>query len=355
MKPPNEEPRLTIGVVDGAEKSQLQPRDTTGTTRKPNLKSGPVDDIFGEARDKISIDQAWVMLALPGEPKKSCRSPFREERTASFTIFDNGTKWKDHGGDCGGDVIEFVKVATGKDYPEVREWFREVLGKPLPLPQPITKAPATKAGIKWPAELLKGKVATWHAFALNRNLTATAVSLMVEVGVLRFLAIDGVKCFAIMDSTQRAAEIRRIDRKPFGNTKAFPLSGVDKTWLPGAELLRGASPDVSVLMVEGATDFLTALDLYIRFRREVTRNKRWVVVTLLGAGCKTLDPDCAKLIRGRHVRIVPDADDAGDKMLAHWSPFFRGIECTVDAFTQPRGTDLTDNADKINPATLFQP
>jgi len=350
---PQKEPRHTTVIVDGADSSELHGRNTPKSTSRQSGGSGPWDDIFAEARERFTIDHVWLMCGITGEPKRSCRSPFREERTPSFTIYEDGRKWKDHGGDCGGDVIEFVKVATGKDYPEVREWFREALGKPLPLPQTVTKASGRPPGIKLPADLIKGTTPTWEAFARNRGILSHTVFVMVESSLLRFSSIDGVKCFVVMDATKRAAEIRRIDRKTFGKSKAYPLPGVDKTWLPGAELLRTAKPGTSVLLAEGATDFLTAVNLYVRFRREVTRNQSWVVVTLLGAGCKSLDPECAKLIAGRHVRIVPDADDAGDKMLAHWKPMLLGLGCPIDTVLLPRGTDLTDNAAEIEPQTLF--
>ena len=165
--------------------------------------------------------------------------------------------------------------------------------------------------------------------------------------------IDGVKCFVVTDNARRAGEIRRIDGKPFGNSKAYPLSGVDKSWLPGASLLMDAPQDVSVMLVEGAPDLLTAVDLYVRYRKHHGGANYWQPTALLGAGCKNLDLECAELIRGRHVRIVPDADDSGDRMRSHWTEVFRNLECSVDSVTLPRGTDLTDNAAEIQPITLF--
>ena len=76
-------------------------------------------------------------------------------------------------------------------------------------------------------------------------------------------------------------------------------------------------------------------------------------VALLGASCKKLAPDCASLIRGRKVRIVPDADEAGEKMATHWAELFSKIGCEVDIVRLEPGEDLTDILSSINPRTLF--
>ena len=154
-------------------------------------------------------------------------------------------------------------------------------------------------------------------------------------------------------ATTSAAEIRRLDGRLFGEAKAYPLAGVDKSWLPGAHLFRGAPPDAAVMVTEGATDYLTAMDLYLRYRKCHGGLNLWVPVALLGAGCKRLDAECAELVRGRYVRLVPDADPAGDRMRDHWTEVFRRLGCTVDTVSLPRGTDLTDNANDSSPSNLF--
>src|SRR5262245_12858107 len=65
------------------------------------------------AKEQLSIPALWQLLNLPGGPSKSCRSPFREDRNPSFSIYDNGRKWKDHATREGGDAVDFVAVAFG--------------------------------------------------------------------------------------------------------------------------------------------------------------------------------------------------------------------------------------------------
>jgi Toprim-like len=334
----------------GQESHQRQGRFAVNTAKS--------QDIFAEAREKYTIADLWTAFGFEGRPKGSCKSPFRQDSTPSFSIHPDGTGWTDHGTGEGGDVIEFARQALGGcDHRAVRDWFGERLGidhydffhvaiKPVPV------TPTPKA-IAWPSHLLKGSTATWEAFAKHRGLTFPAVHAMVHADILRFVKIDGAKCYIITDSSHRAAEIRRIDGKLFGASKAYPLRGVDKSWLPGVELLRQSPKDTAVVITEGATDLMGAIDLYSRFRRNFGGSQLWQPVSLLGASCKNLHPEAASLIRGRRVRIVPDADDAGDVMADHWTGLLRKIGCEVDVVNLPKGTDLTDHLSSISPADLF--
>ena len=42
------------------------------------------------AKERIRIPDLWRELGLEGEPKKTCRCPFHEDRSPSFSIFDDG-------------------------------------------------------------------------------------------------------------------------------------------------------------------------------------------------------------------------------------------------------------------------
>ncbi|WP_367870961.1 hypothetical protein [Luteolibacter sp. Populi] len=312
-------------------------------------------DLFRQARETYTVHELWTMLRLPGEPRThgSMHSPFREERHPSFSIFDSGRAWKDQGSGLGGDVVEFVKHALGADYREVREWFQERLGidrMDPPFQRPA--APQARKEIEWPGELLTGNEATWQAFAAKRGLTPEGVAFAVQQGSLRFMKVDGAKCFVITDAKHRAAEIRRIDGGLFHGRKAYPLRGVDKSWTPGLAMAAHASPKARILLTEGATDHLTALDLYSDFRAAGFEDE-WIPCTLLGASCKTLAPEAIPFFRGRSVKIIPDADDAGDAMAGHWTKLLVGLGCTVDHVKLPRGKDLTDLAPEIKSIQIY--
>jgi hypothetical protein len=311
-------------------------------------------DIFAEAREKYRIPELWQALGLPGEPKSSCKSPFREDRAPSFSIFDDGRAWTDHATGEGGDVISFLCKALGVDHREARDWFGERLGidylDHFPVkPRTASKTPPQPAKkIQWPGELIEGTPETWQAFAMVRGYTYPAVHAMVQTGILRFIKIDGLKCYVVTDPALRSAEIRRLDGKTFGAHKAFPLPGVDKSWLVGGDYLEAPN----VIITEGATDFLTCFDMLSRYVRSGGINS-WTPLALLGAGCKSLHPDLAAAMRGRHARLVPDADPAGKKMANHWTSLLNSNGCSVDVVELSDGTDLSDNLNTIQPLDLF--
>jgi hypothetical protein len=310
-------------------------------------------NIFGEARAKYTVADVWVMLGLDGEPRPSCKSPFREDRTPSFSIHSDGRAWTDHSTGDGGDVVEFVRHAIGGDHRDAREWFKARIGTDTPPTRPVTPPKAPQA-IRWPGELIEGTTATWEDFAKNRGLTFPAVHVMVQAGILRFMELPcGGKCYVVTDSSHRAAEIRRMDGGAFGKSKAFPLTGVNKSWLPGTELLKGAPRETAVLITEGATDLLSSIDMLARYRRLHGGRNSWQPVALLGAACKNLHPEAESLVRGRRVRLVPDGDAAGDMMADHWTGLLRKIGCEVDVVNLPRKTDLTDHLSTLSPSDLF--
>lgn len=321
-------------------------------------------DVFEELRQRYTIAQAWQALGLPGEPKEHgmMRSPFRDERTPSFSIFDNGTGFKDHGTGVGGDLIEFIRVALDSDHAAVREWGKERLGidhldgeiSRRTLPQRPVKEPEPPKPIEWPGGTEPFEI-TAHAldgFARSRGITYKAAHVAQAAGLLRFLKIDGRKCYVVTDNTRRCAEIRAIDGSLFGGKKAFPLPNVCKAWLPGLAGMETAPKSAGVFIAEGCSDLLSALALYTAYKCH-GGPRSWIISGLFGASCKSLTPEAQAIIRGRRVRLCPDGDEAGDRMAEHWKPLLLSLGCTVDVVKLPRGKDLSDMRHEITPEELF--
>jgi hypothetical protein len=324
-------------------------RDAPPPHKPTTLAAASKIDVFAAARERFTIPEIWETLGLPGEPKPACKSPFRDERSPSFSIFDSGRGWKDHATGDGGDVIEFLRKARDCDHADAREWFQNRLG--ISPPPPPTKAPPPPKRIQWPGQLKKGDHRVWDLFSRKRGLSYAATACAVEIGFLRFLRVDGVPCYCITDATGRAAEIRRWDGELFFNkSKAYPLRGVDKSWPLG---LAENPKAPQAMLCEGATDFLTALHLYHLYRKSGGKS-RWAIAAMLGASCRNLHPQAVELLRGRHVRLVPDADPAGAVMAAHWKTYLP-LNCgsSVDVVCLPDGTDLADNLEKMNHHELF--
>src|SRR5690606_20751201 len=115
--------------------------------------------------NSYSISDLWMMLGLEGEPKPSgcMRSPFRDERTPSFSVFNRGTGWgwKYHGSGELGDGVEVVRVARRTDHACVRDWWLERNGidqlKHSSIVAPRSFCNQTEArSIEWPAPLFEG-------------------------------------------------------------------------------------------------------------------------------------------------------------------------------------------------------
>jgi hypothetical protein len=317
-------------------------------------------DLFAQARELYTVPDAWRDLRLPEEPKLGMnRSPWREDRTPSFSIFDGGKGWKDHATDEGGDVVSFIARAVSgstKGFTEAREWLLERIGidhldgPTKPRSRPVEK-PQEEKPIAWPSELLKGSPETLEGFAKARGISYATAHVMSEAGLLRFLDVRGAACFAILDDANRAAEIRRMDGGLWWTEKkAYPLAGVDKSWLPGFALYEPDRPR-EFIITEGATDFVTAFDLVTRYERE-GGELRWLPLACLGASVTNLHPEILAAMPGRKVLLVPDGDDAGRLWRETITEKLLGAGATVDAVAMPEGKDLSDIADQIKPEDL---
>ena len=77
------------------------------------LMTATYDSPLEVAKERIRIPDLWRELGLEGKPKKTCRCPFHEDRSPSFSIFDDGKGWKCHAGCGGGSIIDFLAKAKG--------------------------------------------------------------------------------------------------------------------------------------------------------------------------------------------------------------------------------------------------
>ena len=59
-----------------------------------------------EAKAKLDIPAVAAQVFPQWRPALSCVSPFREDRNPSFSVYDQGQKWKDHATGDHGDAVE---------------------------------------------------------------------------------------------------------------------------------------------------------------------------------------------------------------------------------------------------------
>ncbi|HYC63734.1 MAG TPA: hypothetical protein VEC14_03300 [Reyranellaceae bacterium] len=76
--------------------------------------AGATNSDFSRALEALTISTLWRAAGLPGPiPTKDgiVKSPFREERTGSFSIGGGGKVWKDHGSGASGGLKDFARLA----------------------------------------------------------------------------------------------------------------------------------------------------------------------------------------------------------------------------------------------------
>ncbi|WP_395753947.1 CHC2 zinc finger domain-containing protein [Prosthecobacter sp.] len=343
-------------------------------------------------KERLLIPEAWRRLGLEGQPGATCRSPFRPDKSPSFSIYKGGRLWKDFSTRQGGDVIDFIALARQISRGKALRVFLDMLGiplevptKPRPRPQqthstssrqgtpnarptaqscpPGVAADSSTAGaVKMPEKLRaeqqaaapeesrsiplhNGTEADRQLVADTRHITPEAVSLALALRTLTFAIVQGFRCWLLTDAEGRIAEARRLDGKafpaagPLGRRKAHTLRGSRKSWPLGAAVLRRVPDFKTLLLVEGGPDYLAAL----HFAHEL---QRWDVlpVAMLGRGTGTrMDAAALQLMRGRRVRIYPhaDADGGGLQSARMWAVQLHTAGCAVDTFdfSELRRTD----------------
>ena len=129
----------------------------------PRPVNNPSPDVFALAKERYTIFELWKIFGLDGSPGTSCKSPFREDKNPSFSVFEDGRKWRDHATGEGGDVVEFVKSALGGEHSDAREWLSERLcvesrkNGGSPAKPCASNAASVSRVIQWPSELSNWK------------------------------------------------------------------------------------------------------------------------------------------------------------------------------------------------------
>ncbi len=89
-----------------------------------------VEDIKNRV-DLIEIVRKYATIKKSGK-NYSCKSPFRNERTPSFSISPEKQVWYDFGASEGGDVISFVEKIENCSFLEAVEHLADISGTELP-------------------------------------------------------------------------------------------------------------------------------------------------------------------------------------------------------------------------------
>jgi hypothetical protein len=303
----------------------------------------------------MSIEEAKAKLDIPAvaarcfpnwKPALSCHSPFREDRKKSFSVYDNGQKWKDHATGDHGDAVDFLAKALDLSPEEAIRRFVEMAGggyrvpaprpKMSPIPRPATEDTDEKRQKRaaWPimeCPTLEEK----EAIATLRHLPVEGPQWAAIDAALRVATVDGERCWIIRSTCGKNAQARRLDGQKLGDLKAKTLPGAVAT-LPIGNYHDTRWP--AVALVEGGPDVLAAYAAIYRLGLLDTV----AVCGMLGASMRPPFGAVATM-RGRRVRVFAHNDPAGQKAADSWARIIHNAGGTVDIWTPAQaGADLND-------------
>ena len=304
------------------------------------------------AKARVGIAAAWVALGLPGEPRRSCRSPFREDRHPSFSISADDRLWHDHANGEGGDVVAFIIAATGCTPAAAIARVKELAGGTIATPPPLRRMPAKAKESPSPAKPLPAlDVPT---FSEVRTLAAlrgwpmlAALEIAAARGLLRFATLwdagKTVRAWILTDDARHTAQARRLDGQAWQRTGAKSDTLRADSEHPIGLAALGNRPVVA--LCEGEPDTLAAL----HFSFLAGLHESVAPICLTGAA-KRIPPAVAEKLRGRQVRIFRQSDTAGHSATLQWAEGLEaaGVEvCAVnlDGLTRSDGTPAKDLAD----------
>ena len=302
----------------------------------------------------MSIDEAKAKLDIPAvaarcfpnwKPALSCQSPWREDRNPSFSVYDEGRKWKDHATGDHGDAVDFLGKSLDIPAQEAVRRFVEMASGGYRMPAPRQKLPHTPAPED--TDDKRRKRAAWPAMELPTEDELEAVAALRRIpvegpqwaaidGTLRMATVDSVRCWIIRSTCRKNAQARRLDGQPLGeNLKAKTLAGSIAT-LPVGNYHDTRWP--AVALVEGGPDVLAAYAGIYRLGLLDTV----AVCGMLGASMRPPFGAVATM-KGRRVRIFQHNDEAGQKAADGWARLIHNAGGTVDIWTPAQaGADLND-------------
>jgi hypothetical protein len=299
-----------------------------------------------EAKERVSIADLWSRYGFDGNPSRSCRSPFRDERNPSFSVFAGGYAWKDHGTGDGGDSVTFIQLAEGVSNADACRKIIGYAGGRHPLSRPQKKVSKRKRR-KPKLPVYIEPTAQKQQLAELRNVSSNAIDICIDRGLLRFGKWKEQSVWFVTDQTSRNVQARRLDGKPWNQikAKAWTLPNSEASWPIG---LNESLPYPIVLLVEGGPDLLAAAHFIYCENRE----KEAAFVAMLGAS-QRLKSDALTALSGKRVRIFSHDDKSGYSSTQRWANQLRNVEAVVDAISfdgliQTDGPDVGDLNDLCN-------
>jgi len=290
-----------------------------------------------KAKASFTIPALWRLFNLRGDPGSPCCSPFREDRSPSFSVFDDGRRWRDHATGERGDAIDFLAKIKGISNAEAYiELLRMVDGTSEKVEESAHRsAPQKKReDLKlWGVEMCSD--ADLERISSVRSIPIEGLRLAADCRLL-FSYEDPYqgRCWLISDDARRSASYRRFDgkrfhfREPEEGKKEGPKSrnwkGSENNWPIGIAQSNGFP---AIALCEGEPDFLAAFALAYAGAVESL-----VAPVCMGGAACSIHKEALPMFRGKRVRIFGHTDEAGQGALQRWAEQLQEVQAEVDAF-----------------------
>jgi hypothetical protein len=298
---------------------------------------------LAEAKARLTVHELWRHFGFEGQPSKSCRCPFHEDKSASLSVTPDGALFNCFAGCGGGDAVDFYTLASGLPHADACRAFIRLAGGASVPPMP-RRAPA-KADVdamkaeqrrSWPlfTSPLTSPAGTEQAalpvVAKLRHVSLAGVELMAARGLLWFTVWKELPAWIVTDGERLNAQARRMDGWQWESigAKAQTLPGSRAAWPVGVKEAQTARV---ILLCEGV-DILAAHHFIAAHGREADT----AAVAMLGAS-NTIPADALPLFAGKRIRVMAHADKAkGGRIAGHvaarnWKHQLDTVGAHVDA------------------------
>jgi hypothetical protein len=301
------------------------------------------------AKERLTIPDLAALRGWQWEPGRSCRVPYRADKSPSGSVYADGLLMFDH---ATGETLDapailakveglspadacrlFIELARIR--PEECDGDRHRARIPV---QRIPEAPPPLPAKPELPPLHAPRDGHLRAIAWIRGLDLAALEIAVSRGLLWVCQWRGLACWAVTDAARWLCQVRRMDGRPFtrkdGSTfKAWTLPKCRAGWPLGiAE--SSAEKGGLIAICEGGPDMLAVLHL----ASALGCADRVAPVAMLGASARIV-ADALPLFAGKRVRIFPHADTAhedgtapGLEAAARWQDQLTAAGADVDVF-----------------------
>ena len=185
---------------------------------------------INEAKTRVRIPDLWRHYNLPGQPGKSCKSPFRQDNNPSFSVSEDGLLFHDFATGDAGDALDFLQRVSGLTQKTACRHFIKLAGgnyfqatQPArPHCPPITAKPKPCF-----PNFRSGTADEINHLAGLRNIGREGIKFASERGLLHFATLKDCPAWIITDAARVNAQARRMDGKKWEHisAKAWTLPG----------------------------------------------------------------------------------------------------------------------------------